>query len=184
MVDAVLDSLLNKAVDFYVQAVDYCRISISQIPTPVGTGIWQIKPGSGDVQQMSPDSRDTMPDSGQTGRISGYIAESRPRSGQNAGDPAIWPESWTDPAGSPAFWPGYWPERPDSARTPDHRPSGRDPGWIRLFWPNLRPAGRKLARTAGFRSTGRDPTVLCRIRATLPEFVYAKYKKYFYIILY
>jgi len=27
------------AVDFYVQAVDYCRISTSQIPTQVDVGI-------------------------------------------------------------------------------------------------------------------------------------------------
>jgi len=90
MVDAV-DSLLNNAVDFYVQAVDYCRISTSQIPTPVDVGIRQIKLESGDVQQMSPDSGDTMPDSGKTGRsgrISGYNAGSRPecqRSGHLAG---------------------------------------------------------------------------------------------------
>jgi hypothetical protein len=38
MVDAV-DSLLNNAVNLYVQAVDYCRNSTSQIPTPVGAGI-------------------------------------------------------------------------------------------------------------------------------------------------
>jgi hypothetical protein len=37
MVD-VIDSLLNIAVDLYVQAVDYCRILTSQIPTPVGAG--------------------------------------------------------------------------------------------------------------------------------------------------
>jgi hypothetical protein len=49
MVDAV-DSFLNKVVDLYVQAVDYCRISTSQIPTPVGAGIQQIKPESGDVR--------------------------------------------------------------------------------------------------------------------------------------
>jgi hypothetical protein len=48
MVD-VVDSLLNNAVDFYVQAVDYCRISTSQIPTPVNVGIQQNKPESGDV---------------------------------------------------------------------------------------------------------------------------------------
>jgi hypothetical protein len=63
MVDAV-DYFLNNAVDLYVQAVDYCRISTSQIPTPVGVGIRQIKPESGDVRQMSPDSGDIMPDSG------------------------------------------------------------------------------------------------------------------------
>jgi hypothetical protein len=57
MVDAV-DSLLNNSVDFYVQAVDYCRISTSQIPTSVGAGIRQIKPESGNVQQMSLDSGD------------------------------------------------------------------------------------------------------------------------------
>jgi hypothetical protein len=38
MVDAV-DYFLNNAVDLYVQAVDYCRISTSQILTPVGAGI-------------------------------------------------------------------------------------------------------------------------------------------------
>jgi hypothetical protein len=53
MVDAV-DSLLNNAVDLYVQAVDYYRISTSQILTPVGVRIRQIRPESGDVQQMSP----------------------------------------------------------------------------------------------------------------------------------
>jgi hypothetical protein len=69
MVDAV-DSFLNNAVDLYVQAVDYCRISTSQIPTPVGAGIRQIKPESGDVQQMSPDSG-YLAGSGCSGRISG-----------------------------------------------------------------------------------------------------------------
>jgi len=58
MVDAV-DSLLNNAVDLYIQAVDYCRILTSQIPTPVDAGIRQIKPESGDVRQMSSDSGDT-----------------------------------------------------------------------------------------------------------------------------
>jgi hypothetical protein len=57
MVDAV-DSFLNNAVDLNVQAVDYCRISTSQILTPVGAGI----------RQMSPDSGDIMPDSDQTCR--------------------------------------------------------------------------------------------------------------------
>jgi hypothetical protein len=75
MVDAV-NSLLNNAVDFYVQAVDYCRISTSKIPTPVGAGIRQIKLESGNFQQMSPDSEDTMPDSGQTGRNLAGAAES------------------------------------------------------------------------------------------------------------
>jgi hypothetical protein len=69
---------------------------------------------------MSPDSGDIMPDSGQNGRISGYIAGSRPgsgRFGQNGRTPGIWP----DPAvlaESPASWqetsqdgriPGNWP---------------------------------------------------------------------------
>jgi hypothetical protein len=40
MIDAV-GSLLNNAVDLYVQAVDYCRILTSQISTPVGAGIRQ-----------------------------------------------------------------------------------------------------------------------------------------------
>jgi hypothetical protein len=91
MVDAV-DSLLNNVVDFYVQAVDYCRISTSQIPTPVGAEIRQIKPKSGDVQQMSPDSGDTMSDSGQSGSPA---ISSDP--GQNTGSLAIWPGSWTEP---------------------------------------------------------------------------------------
>jgi hypothetical protein len=38
MVD-VVNSFLNNAVDLYVQAVNYCQISTSQIPTPVGAGI-------------------------------------------------------------------------------------------------------------------------------------------------
>jgi len=48
MVDAI-DSLLNNAVDLYVQAVNYRRISTSQILT-------RSMPESGDVWQMSPDS--------------------------------------------------------------------------------------------------------------------------------
>lgn len=46
MVDAV-DSFLNNAVDLYIQAVEYCRISISQIPTPVNAEIRQIRAESG-----------------------------------------------------------------------------------------------------------------------------------------
>jgi hypothetical protein len=36
MVVDTVDSLLNNAVDLYVQAVDYRRIPTSQTPTPVG----------------------------------------------------------------------------------------------------------------------------------------------------
>lgn len=50
MVDGI-DSFLNNAVDLYIQAVEYCRISTSQIPTLVGVGIRQIKPESGEIQQ-------------------------------------------------------------------------------------------------------------------------------------
>lgn len=70
MVDAV-DSLLNNAVDLYVQAVDYRRIPTSQTPTLVSAEIRQIMPESGDVLQPSLDSSDTVPDSGHFGRISG-----------------------------------------------------------------------------------------------------------------
>lgn len=87
MIDAV-DFFLNNAVDLYVQAVDYCRISTSQIPTPVGAGIRQIKPESGDVRQMLPDSGDILSDSGQNGRtpdIWPNLRPGRPVSGQLAG---------------------------------------------------------------------------------------------------
>jgi hypothetical protein len=71
MLDAI-DSLLNNAVDFYVQVVDYRRISTSQILTPVGAGI----------RQPSPDFGDTVLDSGQSGwNLSGAT-----------GSPAIWPD--------------------------------------------------------------------------------------------
>jgi hypothetical protein len=75
MIDAV-DSLLNNAVDLYVQAVDYRHISTSQISISVGARIRQIMPEFGDIRQPSPDSSSTLPDSGQTGRISGYLAGS------------------------------------------------------------------------------------------------------------
>jgi hypothetical protein len=105
MVNAV-DSFLNNAIDLYVQAVDYCRISTSQIPTPVGAGIQQIKPKSCDVRQMSPDF------------VVG--ATDRPKlriTGQNGMTPGIWP----DPAvlaESPASWPG----RPVSGQLAGIRP--------------------------------------------------------------
>jgi hypothetical protein len=63
MVDTV-DSLLNNAVNLYIQAVHYRRISTSQIPTLVDVEIRQIMPESGDVQQPSPDSGGTVPDAG------------------------------------------------------------------------------------------------------------------------
>jgi hypothetical protein len=47
MVDAV-DSFLNIAVDLYIQAVEYCQISTSQISTLVSGGIQQIRPESGE----------------------------------------------------------------------------------------------------------------------------------------
>jgi hypothetical protein len=139
MVDTV-DSFLNNAVGLYVQAVDYCRISTSQIPTLVDAGIRQIKSESGDVRQMSPDSGDTnarfQPDwPGHLagildgfGRLAGILAEA-------AGSPAIWP----DPV-------------PDPARTPDHRPSGSNPRRIR---PEGWDTGLDLARTARPPASGR-----------------------------
>jgi hypothetical protein len=93
MVDAV-DFFLNNAVNLYVQVVDYCRISTSQIPTSVGVEIRQIKPESGDVRQMSPDSGDTMLDSGQTGRNLARAAGSSAISSDPGPDPAITPEIW------------------------------------------------------------------------------------------
>jgi hypothetical protein len=86
MVNAV-DSLLNNAVDLYVQTVDYHWIPTSQIPTLVGARIRQIMPESSDVRQPSPDS--------------GHIGPVSDQSGQNlagaAGSPAIWPGYWADP---------------------------------------------------------------------------------------
>jgi hypothetical protein len=59
---------------------------------------------------------------------------------------------------------------------------------ISPFWLDPAVLAESPARTAGFRSTGRDPVVLCRIPATLPEFVYAKYKKkiflYYFILIF
>jgi hypothetical protein len=66
MVDAV-DSLLNNAVDLYVQAIHYRRILKSQIPTLVGAEIQQIMPESGDFRQSSPDFVSIVPNSTQAG---------------------------------------------------------------------------------------------------------------------
>jgi hypothetical protein len=143
MVDAV-NSLLNNAVDFYVQAIDYCRISTSQIPTPVGARIRQIKLESGDIQQMSPDSGRScwirperrrsgilagiLDGSGRSGLISSRLAgimAGEAGSGQNAGSPAIWPGYWMDPAvlAGPGFGqngrtPGIWPDPAVLAESP------------------------------------------------------------------
>jgi hypothetical protein len=76
MVYAV-DSFLNNAVDLYIQAVEYCRISTSQILTPVGAGI----------RQTYPVSEDTVPDSGQNGRTPDIWP-----------DPAVLAESPASPA--------------------------------------------------------------------------------------
>jgi hypothetical protein len=62
MVDAV-DSLLNNAVDLYVQAVDY-----RQTPTRVRAEIRQIMLESGDIRQPSPNFDNTVPDSSQASR--------------------------------------------------------------------------------------------------------------------
>jgi hypothetical protein len=113
MVDAV-DSFLNNAVDLYIQAVEYCRISTSQIPTPIGVGIRQIRPESGEIWQTLPGSGDTMPDSGQTGQNLAKAARS----------PAIWP----DPSPNRARWPDHWPSSRDPGRI---QPSARDTGRIR-----------------------------------------------------
>jgi hypothetical protein len=122
MVDTV-DSLLNNAVDFYVQVVDYCQISTSQIPTLVSARIRQIKPESGDVQQMSSDSGDTMPDSGyiagsrperrRSGHLAGILAGILDGSGQNGRTPGI----WLDPAVL-AESPANWPETGQDGRLP------------------------------------------------------------------
>jgi hypothetical protein len=111
MIDAI-DSFLNNAVDLYVQAVDYCRISTSQIQTPIGAGIRQIKPESGDVRHMSPDSGDVMPDSGQTGRIPAQI---RPESRDTGRRGRI-----------RLFWPNLRPTNRKLARTAGFRSTGRD----------------------------------------------------------
>jgi hypothetical protein len=79
MIDTV-NSLLNNAVDLYVQAVEYRRI-----PTLVGAGIRQIMPESSDIWQPSPNFGGTVPDFGQT----------------------VW--ILDGAAGSSAIWPGYWP---------------------------------------------------------------------------
>jgi hypothetical protein len=154
MVDAV-DSFLNNAVDLYVQTVDYCQISTSQILTPVGAGIRQIKPKSGDVRQMSPDSGNIMPDSG-----------------QNAGDPAIWPESWTDSA----IWPESW----------------TDPAWILAGEAGILDGSGCSGRISGqdgrfpvnWLGSGRFVPDSCKVHQNpaISEFVYAKFKKIFFIL--
>jgi len=111
MVDAV-DSFLKNAVDLYIQAIKYCRISTSQIPTPVGPGIRQIRRESGKsgrhrripeipcqiparLAGISPKRPGSWTDQ-DTGRI-------RPGSGQNGRTPSIWPDS-TVLAESPAVF--------------------------------------------------------------------------------
>jgi hypothetical protein len=134
MVDAV-DSLLNNAVDFYVQAVDYCQISTSQIPTPVGAGIRQIKPKSGRSGRISSYSGQI------SSRLAGILAGSGLDLARTAGPPAS--------------------------------------GWIRLFWPETGQDGRLPVNWPGSGRFVLYSDEDHRNLATLPKFVYAKYKKIF-----
>jgi hypothetical protein len=121
-------------------------------------------PESSDVQQMSLDFGDTMPDSGQIGRNlagaagspdispdhrqSGWI---RPEYCQNGRTPGIWP----DPAVLVESL-ANWPETGQDGRLP-------------INWPG----------SGGFvPDSGKDRWN----PATLLEFVYAKYKKIFFIL--
>jgi hypothetical protein len=79
----VVDSLLNDAVDLYVQVVDYRRIPTNQIPALVGAGIWKIMPESGYRHQIP-----TV-----LCHILARLAESLaigPRSSQNGRIPTSW----------------------------------------------------------------------------------------------
>jgi hypothetical protein len=159
MVDAV-DSLLNNALDLYVQAIDYCQISTSQIPTPLGAGIRQIKPESGDVRQMSPNSGDTIPDSSHLARI---WPERRPEcrpSGQDTGR-----RGWIQPEcritghlarildGSGRLAGTLAGSGLNLARTAGPPASGR----IRPLWPNPQPAGHWPGRPASGQLAGIRP---------------------------
>jgi hypothetical protein len=79
-----------------------------------------------------------------------------------------------NPADVAGFWGDHARFRPERLDQPSGRirpgsgQNGRTPG----IWPDPAVLAESPARTAGFRSTGRDP-------ATLPEFVFAKYKKIF-----
>jgi len=177
MVDAV-DSFLNNAQSTFTfkqltitefRQVRFRLRSVSEFDK------LSWNPETSDRCRRIPPSLD-WPESGQNGWISGYLAGSGhlagilDRSGRLAGILAGEAGSGRL-AGILAGEAGSGQNAGSPARTAGPPPSGR----IRLFWPNLRPTGRKLAKTADFRSTDRDPAVLCRIPATLPEFVYAKF---------
>jgi hypothetical protein len=92
MVDAV-DSLLNNAVDLYVQAVGYRQIPTSQVSRTVGAGIRQIMPESDDIRQPSPDlwlSGRILPERQDPGQLSTVLYRI---SAKIAGIPHKWPDS-------------------------------------------------------------------------------------------
>lgn len=126
MVDAV-DSFLNNAVNLYLQAVDYCRISTSQIPTPVGAEIRQIKPDSGYLARSRPElqrSGHLVGEAESSARTTGPLVSSRIR----------------------LFLPNLRPAGRKLARTAGFRSTGRDPAvlcqipakfaGIRRKWPD------------------------------------------------
>jgi hypothetical protein len=143
MVDAV-DYFLNNTVDLYIQAVEYCRISTSQIPTPVGAGIRQIRPESGRHRRIL-----EIPC-----QIPAILAGA-------AGSSAIWPGYRRDsavlaesPAGIRLFWPNL-------------RPGSSQNGGISTSWPET---GRDPAvfcriptKIAGIRQKWPDPSNFARI---------------------
>jgi hypothetical protein len=125
MVYAV-DSFLNNAVDLYIQAVEYCWISTSQISTPVGAGIRQMRLESGRHRRIleipcqiqarlagaagSPvGSRPERLDPRQ------FWRNLRPGSSQNDGIPASWPEIGQD-GRFPVNWPRSGRFLPDSSK--------------------------------------------------------------------
>jgi hypothetical protein len=82
MVDAV-DSLLNNAVDLYVQAVDYHRIPTSQISTPVGAEIRRHPATVAGFQQYCARFQPHWAESSWSGRISDYLVGILDRSGRS-----------------------------------------------------------------------------------------------------
>lgn len=142
-----VDSFLNNAVDLYIQAVEYCRISTSQIPT-----------NQAGIRQTSPDSGDTVPDFGQTGQ-SGRVPDP---------DPAwIWTErpgprhlAGSGRSGGISGQSGQDPPR--TAGSLPRRPVSGQLAEIRLF-------------SVGFRQRSPESGKNGQIPATLLEFVSAKY---------
>jgi hypothetical protein len=126
MIDAV-DSFLNNAVDIYIQAVEYCQLSTSQIPTPFGAG---TRRNSADIAgfwryraRFRPDWPE-RPGLRQYGRIRPHSLITGLDLARTAGPSA---SGQTRP-----FWPGSRPGRPVSGQLAEIRPFSA--GFRQLCW--------------------------------------------------